>query len=98
MDKNLNHLQDYQCHKKVKAQKISRIDLVFDTRTAQVYNIQFEGGGFVDVDGSWVDQHQPRPGGYFVIYSDGYQSFSPEGAFEDGYSLIKKGEVQDGKH
>jgi hypothetical protein len=36
----------------------------------------------------WLDKHKPVIGGYFVLYEDGYQSFSPKHAFESGYSLI----------
>jgi hypothetical protein len=28
----------------------------------------------------------PMPGDYFVIYDDGYQSWSPKKTFEEGYS------------
>lgn len=27
--------------------------------------------------------------GYYVVYDDGYASWSPSKAFEDGYTLIK---------
>jgi hypothetical protein len=42
----------------------------------------------------WVDQeymykHKPVAGGYYVVYKDGYKSFSPAAAFEEGYTLIK---------
>ena len=30
----------------------------------------------------------PRVGGYYVVYADGYASFSPSKAFEDGYTRI----------
>lgn len=33
-------------------------------------------------------KHNPQAGGYFVVYKDGYQSFSPAAAFEEGYSKI----------
>lgn len=31
---------------------------------------------------------QPRDGWYYVVYEDGYFSFSPPGAFEAGYTRI----------
>jgi hypothetical protein len=40
------------------------------------------------VTAAWVNQHKPQAGGYWVVYKDGYQSFSPKEAFEDGYALI----------
>jgi hypothetical protein len=33
-------------------------------------------------------QAPPQPGGYFVVYKDGYKSFSPAKAFEEGYTRI----------
>ena len=30
----------------------------------------------------------PRVGGYYVVYADGYKSFSPATAFEEGYTKI----------
>jgi hypothetical protein len=41
-----------------------------------------------EVSGDYMHKHKPVVGGYFVIYEDGYQSFSPAKAFEDGYSLM----------
>jgi hypothetical protein len=38
------------------------------------------------VDSDYLAKHKPEPGGYFVVYKDGYQSFSPAEAFEDGYT------------
>jgi hypothetical protein len=40
------------------------------------------------VDGAYLLKHDPRPGGYFVEYADGYRSFSPAEAFEAGYTRI----------
>lgn len=33
-------------------------------------------------------KHKPVAGGYFVVYEDGYESFSPAKAFEEGYTRI----------
>lgn len=33
-------------------------------------------------------RYTPVPGDYFVVYTDGYQSFSPAKAFEEGYTLV----------
>lgn len=37
---------------------------------------------------SYVRKHNPKVGGYWVQYEDGYESFSPAEAFESGYTLI----------
>jgi hypothetical protein len=40
------------------------------------------------VDQAYMDKHKPEVGGYFVQYDDGYKSFSPAKAFEEGYTRI----------
>lgn len=40
------------------------------------------------VSSEYVKKHNPTPGGYWVRYTDGYESFSPAKAFEDGYTLV----------
>lgn len=39
----------------------------------------------IEVAPAWIDKHQPRTGGYFVRYADGYESYSPPSAFTAGY-------------
>jgi hypothetical protein len=38
------------------------------------------------VSREYIDKHKPEAGGYYVTYKDGYQSFSPAIAFEEGYT------------
>ena len=40
------------------------------------------------VSGEYCDKHKPKAGGYFVQYKDGYQSWSPAQAFEEGYERV----------
>ena len=42
----------------------------------------------IEVPHAFIQKHTPLAGGYFVIYEDGYQSYSPDTAFETGYTLI----------
>lgn len=80
------HLGRFKCHKVVSAAKIMAV-AISDVTTLQ---LQPEVGRLynVQVDGNWVGMHAPQPGGYYVIYEDGYASFSPAKAFEEGYSRI----------
>jgi len=39
------------------------------------------------VSREYMLKHNPQPGGYYVVYSDGYKSYSPAKAFEEGYTL-----------
>ena len=84
----------YKCHKEVHALKIAAI--AFDSDTARAENRETDGSAILTpaepeyapfrVPYSYMRKHDPHVGGYFVVYKDGYQSFSPAAAFEDGYS------------
>lgn len=83
----------YRCHKEVWALKIaevqdptapadcesdgSRIIVPVDKRYAPFL-----------VGHDYVRKHKPEAGGYYVVYDDGYASYSPAKAFEKGYRLI----------
>ena len=76
----------YQCYKKVHALKIKEINN-FDG--AIVIQPEDHGWASFTVDEYWYEKHEPEAGGYYVVYEDGYKSYSPAKAFEDGYTLIK---------
>lgn len=79
-------LPAYKSHKVVRAAKITRID----RSDGGGADLQFdEIGGHLFVDSAWMQKHGPARGGYFVSYEDGYTSFSPKGAFEEGYARVK---------
>ena len=40
------------------------------------------------VSRDFVMKHSPEAGGYYVQYKDGYTSFSPAEAFEEGYTRL----------
>jgi hypothetical protein len=75
----------YKCNKEVWGLKIKSIELI-------------EGGAILtpcddgylpfEVDDEYIKKHNPHVSGYYVVYKDGYQSFSPAHAFEDGYTRI----------
>ena len=86
----------YRCHKEVWALKIKSVE--FDGDKAKAENRETDGSAIIvpederyapiRVPHSYVSKHQPKSGGYYVVYADGYQSFSPAEAFEEGYTLI----------
>lgn len=88
----------YKCHKQVHALKIASIELDIDKAKLEG-NRETDGSAVIvpvesgyapfKVDHDFIRKHNPQPGGYYVVYEDGYQSFSPAKAFEDGYTLIK---------
>lgn len=81
----------YQCHKRVTALKIGGIipgaeDTVMDGGSWTIIPAD-ERYPEIEVSHEFVTKHKPEAGGYYVIYEDGYTSFSPAAAFESGYSL-----------
>jgi hypothetical protein len=38
------------------------------------------------VSRAYTQKHNPQTGGYYVVYADGYKSWSPAQAFEEGYT------------
>lgn len=87
----------YDCHKRVQAAKIAQIAPHSNDAGA---DILFEVAGdvevptaIVSVDGEFMARHKPEGGGYYVVYQDGYTSFSPAEAFESGYSPASEDEA-----
>ncbi len=75
-------MRTYKCHKEVQAAKITEIWPTLPGPTLIL------GDEDVIVCSFWMDKHQPKVGGYYVEYSDGYESYSPAEAFEDGYTKV----------
>ena len=78
----------YQCYKKVWALKIKSV-AVHASGDPYVDNTEFEDGyAPIYVSAEWFRKHKPEVGGYYVVYEDGYKSFSPAISFENGYSPL----------
>jgi hypothetical protein len=87
-EENLKKLPLYQCHKKVRALKIKKMELA-DYGERIIPEDTNLDPFFVSPE--YIRKHSPQEGGYFVLYDDGYASFSSAKAFEDGYSRIEEG-------
>ncbi len=86
----LKQMPRYKCHKEVGAFKIA----VLEYRSDGGLKITPAESGFdvVYVEPEFVPRHDPaRPqvGWYLVVYENGYKSFSPAKAFEEGYPPIQ---------
>lgn len=87
----------YKCHKEVHALQISDIEL--DVVAAYREGRETDGGAMltpfdrrysaIRVPHDFVSRNKLTVGGYYVVYEDGYRSFSPQGAFEQGYTKIE---------
>ena len=86
---NSIQLPKYKCHKEVWALKIKEI--LPNEATGDCFVIEPTDKRYAQfhVPIAYVTKHKPEPGGYYVKYPDGYTSYSPAEAFEDGYTLIK---------
>lgn len=83
-------LPEYRCFKIVRAAKITGLSLNHEDDGSGLCNTLAFGGirGHQRVADEWIERFKPEVGGYFVRYADGYTSFSPAKAFEEGYSKI----------
>jgi len=67
-----------------------RKSLSRETDGSAIITPEEEGYAPFRVDCDYVHKHKPQMGGYYVKYKDGYESFSPADAFEDGYESVGK--------
>ena len=81
----------YQSHKKVWALKIAEVK---DTTApgnesdgSRLLVFEDERYATMRVKHDYVRKHNPKAGGYWVRYADGYESWSPADVFEDGYTI-----------
>jgi hypothetical protein len=81
-------LPKYKCHKVVRAAKITEIESHESDGTGSHTMIFGEISGSKFMTDEWKDRFKPEVGGYFVMYEDGYTSFSPAEAFESGYTKM----------
>ena len=96
MSENTMEMPRYKCHKEVWALKIKTISR--DRDKAMEEQRETDGSAILTpeddryapfkVDANYMHKHKPEVGGYYVVYEDGYKSFSPAGAFESGYTPL----------
>lgn len=97
MENPKREMPRYKCHKEVWALKIAAIahkknpDVTGQSASAS-YGAVIEPTEFgyapFEVSAEYVIKHRPEAGGYYVVYADGYKSYSPAAAFESGYTAI----------
>ena len=90
----LAEMPRYKCHKEVRALKIAEVAIDAEGEPQET-----DGSAVITPDNAryapfrvnreYMAKHRPVAGGYYVVYEDDYQSFSPAEAFEKGYTLIE---------
>lgn len=87
----------YRSHKEVRALKIIR----YGRERGSAGSAHQPGGEFnwymfedksersIRMDDPMLARYSPTVGDYLVVYADGYESFSPGAAFEEGYTRIE---------
>lgn len=89
----MKELPRYQCHKIVRAVKIAAVRLTSENYVRETWITPADAAyePFM-VDEDWInrygDDYNHSDPGYYVVYKDGYASWSPTKAFEEGYTLI----------
>ena len=91
----------WRCHKIVGAVKIAKLEPVdldadgLDTKVRaamagwQIATTTEPGFPPVALSLAFIERHKPEAGGYLVEYEDGYKSYSPDQAFERGYTRLE---------
>lgn len=85
----MNEMPRYKCHKQVWALKIA--DMKIHQDKSVTITPEDDGHGvFTTGAGWWADRFNADPDdpGYYVVYDNGYTSWSPTKAFEDGYTRV----------
>lgn len=84
-------MKKYRCHKVVEAAKIVGVadaDNGVDGWLIIARDDPETPLGYVDpvrVSSAYLERCRPQVGGYYVKYQDGYESWCPAEAFEEGY-------------
>lgn len=79
----------YKSHKEVHALKIAALEIHKDGTATLVP--REDGYASFKVDADWTERFKGSEDddpGYYVVYEDGYKSWSPTKAFEEGYTRV----------
>lgn len=88
-------MPQYQSHKKVWALKIKAVQFIGPNgettpEESTTVIMHFEDPLYGPRQEETENRPTPGPGWFFLVYEDGYHSFSPAAQFEDGYTKIEK--------
>ncbi len=86
----MGELAQWQSHKIVRAGKVLPHQVEDTGEGTGILTVEDTNGApcRVEVQNNFFARGAPIPGDYVVIYDDGYKSWSPAKAFEEGYTRI----------
>lgn len=87
---NTIEMPRYVCHKTVRALKVHTGPRHLTQEFVRLIPEDKRFGEFL-VHESWCQKRNVKDVGYYVVYEDGYDSWSPVEAFEKGYTPIAEG-------
>lgn len=89
-DEVTREMPRYQSHKRVYALKIAEIRRRPFGNAGVEHTLVPADEGYAPfvLSLEYLEKHDPEPGGYYVVYDDGYKSYSPAKAFEEGYVRV----------
>lgn len=81
----------YECHKTVHALEIANVGHYMTSAEGKlVRKLTFTDGTAREVTDDVFRRYIPTPGDFYVVYENGYESFSPRDQFLGGYKLTDK--------
>lgn len=87
-------LPQYICHKKVHALQIRQVVWLHEGEMgkaeATLHFVRTEYASIHLTPKQLMNKPVPKDGNYYIVYKDGYFSFSPAKEFEDGYTLASE--------
>jgi hypothetical protein len=85
MNENSAEMPRYVSHKTVHALEIESINP--NNLSTEPWRLTFRDAGFAPIAAPSImfARYVPVPGDFYVVYADGYRSFSPRKAFLEGY-------------
>lgn len=81
----------YISHKRVWALEIDTVGFA-DAAGNRMLTFRDKGYAKMRAPHEMFSRYEPVAGDYYVVYADGYKSFSPRKAFLDGYTRESQGE------
>lgn len=85
-----SNMPAYECHKTVHALEVASVGNYKNNPELGrlIRTVGFTDGTSRDLKDDMFRRYLPQPGDFYVVYEDGYESFSPRKAFLDGYKAI----------